>query len=131
MLGVGGDASADTDKAVEFVRAYLYYYMSGQRSTRANMNNVLSYLTAGTQAYQDISDTYSGVYWSVSYSNIDTSNTAAGDVLVWADNCFSVDVIYNADCTWEGEHVDYADATMRVYFLQAGQGYIISNFESI
>lgn len=131
LLGLAGDTSAYTNRAVGFVKAYLYYYMSGQRSTRTNMNNVLSYLTAGTQAYRDISDTYSGVYWSVSYSNIDTSNTAAGDVLVWADNCFSVDVIYNADCTWEGEHVDYADATMRVYFLQAGQGYIISNFESI
>ena len=131
LLGLAGDTGAYTDKAVNFVKAYLYYYMSGQHSTRTNMNNVLSYLAAGTQAYQEILDTYSGVYWSIGYSSIDTSQTAAGDVLVWADNCFSVDVSYNADCQWEGTHVDYADATMRVYFLRTGAGYIISNFETL
>ena len=131
LLGLAGDTGAYTDRAVSFVRAYLYYYMSGQHSTRANMNNVLSYLTAGTQAYQEIRDTYSGVYWSIGYSSIDTSKTAAGDVLVWADNCFSVDVSYNADCQWEGAHVDYADAVMRVYFLRTDTGYMISNFETL
>ena len=93
------------------------------------MYSVLSHLTPGTQAYQNIRNTYTGVVWARDYSNIDTSKTTAGDVLVWSDNCFSVDVIYDADCVWEGTHIDYADATMRIYFLQTNAGYIISNFE--
>lgn len=131
LLGLAGDTSAYTNKSVKFVRAYLYYYMRGYSDTQANMDSVLSYLTSGTQAYADILETYDGVHYSASYSGVDTSKTSAGDVLVWADNCFSVDVIYNADCTWRGKHVDYGDATMRIYFLQTGSGYVISHFETL
>ena len=131
LLGLAGDTGIYTDKAVEFVRAYLYYYMSGRNNTQNNMYNVLSHLTYGTQAYQDIRDTYSGVIWNTGYSAIDTSKTTAGDVLVWADNCYSVDVAYDADCQWAGVHVDYADAAIRVYFLRTDNGFIISNFETL
>lgn len=126
-----GDTSAYTDKAVQFVRAYLNYYMSGLRDTWNNMYKALAYLTPGTQAYQDLSDTYRGVVWNTAYSDIDTSKTTAGDVAMWAENCYSVDVTYNADCTLNGVAVDYADATMRVYFLQTANGFIISNFEIV
>ena len=128
LLGLA-DAGAYTDTAVEFVRAYLYYYMSGWDKTQENLDSVLSYLTPGTQAYHDLSVTYDGMVWSTSFQSIDTSKTAAGDVFVWADNCFSVDVAYDADCKWAGKHMDYADATMRIYFLKTAKGYKIGNFE--
>ena len=131
LLGLAGDAGAFTDRAVAFVKSYLYYYMSGGYNTYNNMYSVLSHLTYGTRAYQDIVETYDGVVWTIAYSGIDTSKTTAGDVLVWADNCFSVDVAYDADCQLAGVYVDYADAVMRVYFLQTGAGYIISNFETL
>ena len=129
LLALVGDDSAYADRATAFVRSYLYYYMSGGYNTLNNMYGVLSHLTYGTKAYQDIQWTYEGVIWTTVYSDIDTSKTAAGSVLIWADNCLSVDVAYNADCTLAGQHVDYADATMRIYFLQTDKGYIISNFE--
>ena len=129
LLGLAGDAGTYTDTAVEFVRAYLYYYMSGWSNTQENLDRVLSYLTPGTQAYHDLSVTYDGMVWSTSFQSIDTSKTAAGTVFVWADNCFSVDVAYDADCKWAGKHMDYADAVMRIYFLQTAEGYAIDNFE--
>ena len=131
LLGLAGNTGAYADRAVGFVRAYLNYYMSGYRDTRYNYNLVLNYLTYGTLAYQDVADAYEGVSWSAAYTGIDTSKTYAGDVIAWADNCFSVDVTYNADCIWYGQPVDYADATMRIYFLRTGSGYIISNFETL
>ena len=131
LLSPAEDTDTYANKAVTFVKAYLSYYMNGRRNPRENMNKVLNCLTPGTQAYQDIRDTYIGVYYAVAYSDIDTSKTAAGDVFFWADNCFSVDVTYDADCTRSGVHVDYADATMRIYFLQTGSGYVISHFEAL
>ena len=129
LLGMAGDTGSYTDKSIEFVRAYLYYYMRGKTDTRDNMNSVLSHLKSGTQAYQDIRGTYNGVIFLRTYSVIDTSKTTAGNVLVWSDNCFSVDVTYDADGIYAGARYDYADATMRIYFLQTNEGYIISNFE--
>lgn len=123
------DAGAYTDSSVTFVKAYLYYFMSGEKNPRTNMNKVLNCLTPGTRAYQDIRDTYIGVYYNVAYTDIDTSKTTAGDVIVWADNCFSVDVSYDADCKRWGEFVDYADATMRIYFMPVKGEYTISHFE--
>lgn len=129
LLCLEDDATVFTDKAVQFVQAYLNYYMSGRRDTRTNLNKALSFLTTGTRAYKSLSGTYNGVVWNASYDNIDTSKTFADNVIVWADNCYSVDVTYNADCTSKGNAVDYADATMRIYFLQTGSGFVISDFE--
>ena len=131
LLAMTEDTSPYTSWSVDFVRAYLYYYMSGLVDTRANMNAVLSYLTPGTPAYQAILETYNGVSWSTDYTGIDTSKTTAGDVLVWADNCFSVDVSYDADCISGWTHFDYADATMRIYFLRTNTGYMIIDFETL
>ena len=129
LLCLAGDTGAYTDTAVEFVRAYLYYYMSGWHKTQENLDAVLSFLTPETQAYHDISVTYEGMIWSTRFTDIDTGKTDAGDLLVWADNCFSVDVTYDADCKYAGKRMDYADGTMRIYFLQTEEGYAIGNFE--
>ena len=129
LLYLEGDISAYTEKSIAFVRAYLYYYMCGSFNTHENLANVLSYLTPGTQAYRNLNNSYDGVSWNNARSNIDTSKTYANDVIVWADNCYSVDVTYDADCTFRGVHEDYADATMRIYFLKTNSGFIINNFE--
>lgn len=131
LLLMEGDNSAYTDKSVQFIKTDLEYYMNGARGAWSNMNRVLTLLRRGTQAYDETRQTYEGISWSTHYSNIDTSKTYAGDVIAWADNCFSVDVTYNADCTLRGDPVDYANATTRLYFLRDGDGYFISNFETL
>ena len=97
----------------------------GQSVRRARLSH------AGTQAYTDLQDTYNGVVWNTAYGNIDVSNTTASGVVIWADNCYSVDVTYDANCTHNGQAIDYADATMRIYFLQTDAGFVISNYETL
>lgn len=125
------ESEAYKTKAVNFVKAYLYYYMSGYNGTWGNLYNALAYLVNGTDAYQELFETYDGVCWNTAYGNIDTSKTEASGVVIWADNCYSVDVTYNADCTLNGEPIDYADATMRIYFTNTDGSFIITNFETL
>lgn len=131
LLLKGGDNSAYADRSVNFVRADVEYYMSGARGAGGNMSRALGFLRRGTQAYDVTREAYEGVTWSIHYNDIDTSKTYAGDVIVWADNCFSVDVTYDADCTLRGRAIDFADSTMRLYFLRDGDEYFISNFETL
>lgn len=125
------DAETYTTRAVSFVKAYLTYYMNGYNGTWGNLYAALAYLTPGTQAYTDLQDTYNGVVWNTAYGNIDISDTTASGVVIWADNCYSVDVTYDANCTHNGQAIDYADATMRIYFLQTDAGFVISNYETL
>ena len=118
-------------RAVNFVKSYLFYFMSGYNGTWGNLYAALAYLTPGYQAYKDLQDTYNGVVWNTAYANIDTSRTTAGDAVIWADNCYSVDVTYDAKCTLNGKAIDYEAATLRIYFLKTNAGYIISNFETL
>ena len=127
----GPDADTYTNRALNFVKAYLRYYMNGYNGTWGNLYAALAYLTPGTQAYTDLQDTYNGVVWNTAYGNIDVSNTTASGVVIWADNCYSVDVTYDANCTHNGQAIDYADATMRIYFLQTDAGFVISNYETL
>ncbi len=127
----GADAEKYTTRAVSFVKAYLTYYMNGYNGTWGNLYAALAYLTPGTQAYTDLQDTYNGVVWNTAYGNIDVSNTTASGVVIWADNCYSVDVTYDANCTHNAQAIDYADATMRIYFLQTDAGFVISNYETL
>ena len=127
----GADAETYTNRAVSFVKAYLSYYMNGYNGTWGNLYAALAYLTPGTQAYTDLQDTYNGVVWNTAYGNIDVSDTTASGVVIWADNCYSVDVTYDANCTHNGQAIDYADATMRIYFLQIDGNFVISNYETL
>ena len=111
----GAEAEKYTTRAVNFVKAYLTYYMNGYNGTWGNLYAALAYLTPGTQAYTDLQDTYNGVVWNTAYGNIDVSDTTASGVVIWADNCYSVDVTYDANCTHNGQAIDYADATMRIF----------------
>ena len=108
--------------------------MSGGNNVWGNLYNALAYLTPNTRAYKTLFDSEAGVYWNTAYYNIDTSNTTAGGVVIWADNCYSVDVTYSATGTnpFSGKTEDYAkDAVMRIYFLNSGNGFYISDFEII
>ncbi len=127
-----GREQAYIDRSVNFVRSYLYYYMSGYNGTWGNLFNALAYLIPGTNAYQTLYDTYNGVIWNTAYTNIDTSSTHADSVVIWAENCYSVDVTYDAKCMLNGQAIDYAAATMRIYYLRGTDGnYYISDFESL
>lgn len=128
LLCMQGGNDEYINKAIQFVKAYLYYYMSGKQDTGTNLANALSYLTPGTQAYLDLQSTYSGVAWNADHWNINTDKTTADDMAVWSDNCRSVDVTFDADGIYNGEAVNYA-GVMRIYFLNTGSGFFISNFE--
>lgn len=132
LLCLDADAGkAYQTRAVNFVKSYLYYFMSGYNGTWGNLYAALAYLAPGYQAYKDLQDTYNGVVWNTAYANIDTSRTTAGDVVLWADNCCSVDVTYDAKCTLNGQPIDYEAATLRIYFLKTDAGYVISHFETL
>ncbi len=125
------DTAAYAQRAVEFVQKDLYYFICGARNAAGNMGGALAYLRRGTQAYADIQSTYESIRWTTHHDDIDVSKTYAGDVLRWADNCFSIDVNYDADCTLRGQPQNYADGTMRLYFLREGDGYYLSNFQNL
>ncbi len=132
LLCLEGDKAAQyINTSVNFVRAYLNYYMNGYNGTNANLWTALAYLTQGTQAYSDLYDSYNGVVWNTAYGNIDTSDTTASGVVIWADNCYSVDVTYNPKCTYNGEAIDYVNATMRIYFVKTNGTFIITNYETL
>lgn len=122
-----------SDRAIAFMRAYQYYYMSGLNNTWGNLYAALAYLVPGTTAYQTLYDTKIGVEWNTAYGDIDTSNTTAGPVVLWADNCYSVDVTYAPTGLLNGQRVNYDGAgTMRVYFLRGADGtFYISHFQPI
>lgn len=116
------------DRAVAFVKAYLYYYMSGSNNLWGNLYNVRILLLPGTNAHTKMGDTADGVYWNSPHYNIDTSNVSAGDVVIWADNCYSVDVDFVATGVQNGQDDSY-EASMRVYFQNINGTFVISDFE--
>ena len=116
------------DRAVNFVKAYLYYYMSGSNNLWGNLYNVRILLLPGTNAHTKMGDTADGVYWNSPHYNIDTSNVTAGDVVIWADNCYSVDVDFVATGVQNGQDDSY-DSSMRVYFENINGTFVISDFE--
>ena len=124
------EAQPYVTKAVNFTKAYLFYYLSGLNGTWGNLYNALAYLNPNSPAYKDLNDTYNGVVWNSAHTDINTSNTSASGVVIWADNCYSVDVTYDATGTVQGQLDEYA-ATMRVYFTDDGNGFTITHFETL
>lgn len=116
------------DKAVAFVKAYLFYYLSGSNNLWGNLYNVQTHLVPGTNANKKMAETSDGVYWLAPHYNIDTSDMSAGDVVIWADNCYSVDVTYRATGVQNGQD-DVISAAMRIYFQPVNGNFVISDFE--
>ncbi len=124
---LSADAAAAYQKqGEEMVRTLLRYYMLGNNNTAVNMNAVLSLLVNGSPAYKLVSESYNGVIWDSSYPNA-TYEATAGDVVIWADNCLSMDVVYHSEGTLNGV-TNVADGTYRLYFLDSGSGYGICAF---
>lgn len=121
------------ERSINFLRAYQFYYMSGYNNTWGNLYAALAYLIPGTSAYQTLFDTKIGVEWNTAYGDIDTSNTTADSVVIWADNCYTVDVTYAPTGLLNGQRVNYDGAgTMRVYYLKGGDGnFYISHFQPL
>ncbi|MCQ2405626.1 MAG: hypothetical protein MJ067_00210 [Oscillospiraceae bacterium] len=132
LVALGNYDSYKTS-SVKFVKALLFYFMMGAMDTDKNLGNVTAYLAPGGPGWTSVRETYIGVVWNTTHLNIDTSDTVAGDVIVWSDNCFSIDVAYNAYATLNGQHVNYASATARVYFYDSGNGngYVMYDFETL
>lgn len=118
------------DKAVAFVKAYEYYVLMGGNGTAGNMWAVLAHLTPDTQAYTAVLSSQEPIYWNTAHTNIDTSDTTAGDVVVWAYNCYSVDVTYNATANARGTPVENSGC-IRVYFMNYGDEFRITHFEML
>lgn len=117
-------------RAVDFTRSYLRYYMSGEVNTEKNLSEVLALVGADTTAAQLLQETMDGVSWNHSYEGIDVADVAAGPAAEIAENCFFVDAEYQAGYTENGERKEYGSGVFRVYFLNTpGRGYEICYFE--
>lgn len=122
-------AAAYQRQSEEMVKTLLYYYMLGNNNTAGNMNAVLALLVNGSPAYKLVAQSYDGVIWDSSYPNA-TYEASAGDLVIWADNCMSVDVQYHAEGTSNGV-TNTADGVYRIYFLNNGDGYGIYAFSRL
>lgn len=119
---LSADAAAAYQKQGEqMIRTLLYYYMQGGSNTAANMSAVLALVVPGSPAYRLINDSYNGVTWDATYPDA-TYETNAGDVVLWADNCMSMEVQYHSEGT-KGGYTNVADGTYVLYFLDSGSGY--------
>lgn len=125
----GSTAENCKAKAVSFVKAYLYYILKGGNGTTGNLWQALAYVASDSQAFKDLQDSYIGVVWNSDHQNVNTDDMTAGDLIVWADNCCSVDISYNASGFVNGVEDKYS-AVMRVYFINNGYGYEIHGFEN-
>lgn len=105
----------------KMIKQLLYYYMQGGSNTYGNMQAVLPMLVPGSQAYKLVQDSANGVSWDASYPNA-TYEATAGDVVIWADNCMSMDVKYHAEGT-TGGYTNVADGTYVLFFVDSGNGY--------
>jgi len=126
----GEDNNVYQDKAVAFVKSYQYYVLMGGNGTAGNMWATLAHLTPDTQAYNAVLSSQEPIYWNTAHTNIDTSNTVAGDVVVWAYNCYSVDVTYTATANARGTAVENTGC-IRVYFMNLGDTFVITHFEML
>ena len=90
----------------------------------------LAHLTPDTQAYKAVLSSQEPIYWNTAHDNINTTNTVAGDVVVWAYNCYSVDVNYTATASARGNPVENTGC-IRVYFMNMGDTFVITHFEML
>lgn len=110
-------------QAERFVHTLVYYIMLGSNNTDAHMRSVLNLVPYGSQAYELVLGTYQGVIWDTPYYNAVFSEKA-GDAVIRADNCFTIDVAYHAEGS-AGGYSNAADGVYRLFFIDYGGGYAI------
>ena len=108
-------------KGEEFAKILLYYYYQGGNNTWNNMAAARALVEPNSPAYTLINESANGVYWDTAYPNA-TYEATAQQVIIWADNCMSMDVVYHAEGTASG-YTNVSDGTYRLYFMDTGNGF--------
>ena len=116
---LSSEAEAAADRGAEFVKAVLDYYMSGGENTAGNLNGCISFAAAGSKAYERLMDSYDGVSWNPTYSS-PTVTVSAGQPISWGETYTSVDIGFDAACSYNGSPIDYAEGTYRLIFCREG-----------
>lgn len=114
-------AEAYQRQGEEFARTLLYYYYQGGNNTWGNMAAARALVVPNSPAYTLINESANGVYWDTAYPNA-TYEATAQQVIIWADNCMSMDVVYHAEGTTSG-YTNISDGTYRLYFMDNGSGF--------
>ena len=118
------------ERAEALVNALVYYYFCGKAGSTGNMYRAAAFTVPGSQAYETIIGSHNGVTWTGSFLGHYSCETAAGEVLVWADNCYSVDVACQAYGT-NGVSDKTVDGGYRIFFTDAGDGFGITGLETL
>lgn len=130
LLCLDSDSAANyINTSVNFVKKYFYYYLCGGVGLYDNYAAASAYLTAGTPGYQNLKDSLDGVYWDSFHSNIDTTDVTADSAVIWAENCYSVDVKYHVTGVLNTGDVETFDGVMRVFWLDGGESFYLAHYE--
>lgn len=123
-----------SSRAVAFVQDYLYYFMKGRSSAESHMKTARNHTALNSPAARKLTKTLDGVSATVSsdyITDIDVSKCTVLNEIIWSDHCHSIDVDYDADCKLYGEAYNYADETMRVFFILTENGWELYDFETV
>lgn len=124
------DAAPLRERAETLVRALVWYYLSGKTDTYKNMKAAADLTEPGSSARAVITQTYEGVIWSSTFQQNYQCSADAGDAVVCAENCVTVDV----RCTASGS-TGWQEKTMdggyRICFLRTDDGWGIVGLENL
>ena len=125
-----GEAESYQAQADALVQALVRYYFWGENGCKPNMERAAGLTVRDSQAYRIITASYDGVIWSKCFYRDYSCETTPGEVLIWADNCYSVDVA----CRAYGSN-DLSDKSMdgayRIFFTDTGEGFGITVLETL
>ncbi len=124
------EAETYQQKAEALVQSLVRYYMWGNQNTYNNMIATASQTVKDSPAHKIISGTYDGVTWTNCFAGNYSCEATAGDVLVWADNCYSVDVACKAN-GFNGQNEKTMDGAYRIIFTDSGNGFGITGLETL
>lgn len=123
-------SGAYQSQADALVQALVYYYFRGKDNCKENMLRAANLTVPDSQAHRTITGSYDGVIWTQCFYQDYSCETQPGQVLVWAENCYSVDVHCKAyGAGWESEKT--MDGAYRVFFTDAGDGFGITCLETL
>lgn len=117
------DAEPYQQKGKEFIDALTYFYMMGASGTYGNAAKAQTFVQYNSQAYQYITNASEGVTWDTPYPGF-TSTVTPGNVVIWADNCLTLDVDFQASGSASG-YTNEEEGTYCVTFIDSGKGYEI------
>lgn len=124
------DAAPLRERAEALVRALVWYYLSGKTDTYKNMKAAADLTEPGSSAHAVITATADGVSWSSTFQQNYQCSADAGDAVVCAENCVTVDVHCAASGStgWQEKSMDGA---YRICFLRTDSGWGIFGLETL